>query len=475
MSQPELEHAKRYAVEATKLFLLDYYKKHYPHYFGNVTMTTRPATRRDYYVPPNLADRCIVVEKMTFDEVGCQRLACFPYKRDLAFCEPHDPPHWLQIGNHFTVACAPSCREQTHSLDTAWRNGKCVQVNPLKKMLALFPEQLFERTSRHPLHGGLDVVDDALRLNETYCLAYGLDLEGDDCAASTAQWVGEFFIGSTAYRAIKKAGVPSWEKTPPAQLPDYLNYRPPAKRKKRSYDGAEDPSVAEVFREIAVDIAFDTAVDVTVDTVAAILKKKVPRLLTRSLDSIAVKTVLQDLVKKFAIREFSRASLLVGKALSTVSSVYAVYGVVMVVLDTIDPFEYNKVLNRYALAEIDRNLDAQHFGELGRFPEITPEDVWDGDVLDEDDESERYAFMSERMQEYLDALYKLPAAGGQPDPAPVWSRYVPERDERKEDPWKHWIHGGILFMMMGVMVVYIRWMHVWAACLFFLLVAYRKM
>lgn len=153
-------HALRYATEATKLFLMDQYKAEFPHLFENATIETRPATHADYYVPPALVGPgVVVVVRTSLDALGCLRLSCYPFKKNWEVCTEQDPPHWVPIGQHFELACQPAC--QDFAIHSEWiRGNRCILSNPMKKMVASMPENVFERKSyRHVFHGGLDVVE----------------------------------------------------------------------------------------------------------------------------------------------------------------------------------------------------------------------------------------------------------------------------------------------------------------------------
>ncbi|GFU09930.1 baculo_p74_N domain-containing protein [Trichonephila clavipes] len=146
MSRPskyELQHALRYATEHTTQYLLDVYQKRYPHYFQYVEIEIRPATVKDYYIPPSLATECIVVDQIYFTELGCKRLSCFPFKSDGVPCTRKDDMQWTRLANTLVLSCQPSCREMMTPIDAEWWGTRCVMVNPLKKVLASFPEQIF--------------------------------------------------------------------------------------------------------------------------------------------------------------------------------------------------------------------------------------------------------------------------------------------------------------------------------------------
>ncbi|GBN27671.1 hypothetical protein AVEN_103470-1 [Araneus ventricosus] len=125
ISNREMEHAICYTEEATKLFMFTWSKATFPTIFDQATTETRQATSDDYYVPPSIADECIVATYTSFDETACQR------------CKKLDPVHWLPLNQNHILAYQPACFDKSFNLYTEWRKGKFVQANRLKKIFCL--------------------------------------------------------------------------------------------------------------------------------------------------------------------------------------------------------------------------------------------------------------------------------------------------------------------------------------------------
>ncbi|GFS47070.1 baculo_p74_N domain-containing protein [Trichonephila inaurata madagascariensis] len=285
-SKYELQHALRYATEHTTRYLLDRYRQRYPHYFQHVEIQIRPATLKDYYIPPSLATECIVVDQIHFTELGCKRLSCFPFKSDGVPCTRKDDMQWTRLANTLVLSCQPSCREMTTSIDAEWWGSRCVMVNPLKKVLASFPEQIFGMQSKHPLHAGLDWRNGQIYLNKLYCQAYGLEFDGKECYSSVDQTIGEFFLGKTVYRALKTSVVqpPNYAHIPP--VPSH----PAVSLEVNLSDTIPLPDTSQVAREVTTELLVDFGVDIAAHVVEKILRKKAPQLLLKAAGNLPIQS-----------------------------------------------------------------------------------------------------------------------------------------------------------------------------------------
>lgn len=451
-------HALRYAVESTKVFLMQQYQTEFPHLFQYASIETRPATPRDYYIPPALASKCIVVVRTHFEETACRRFACFPFKKNWEMCTERDTAHWVPIGQQFELACQPAC--QDHSLNTEWVQGECRIANPLKKALASMPEKLFERASRHVYHGGLDVVNGTLKLNARYCEAYGLNFADGDCYAPGGQKFLEWFFGKTPIRAAKTGSMSHFTALPPP-LPPYLNYAHPKKRKTRVSD-AIDPAHKKVYKEIAVDLVKELGEEVSEYAIETFLRKKAPKLLTTSLDALAVKLVIKHSISTSIKRVGTSLLQTLGKGFGVATSVYALYEMGIGILDILDMHDYNKVLDKKTLEKIDRELDDIYFKDGMVRPELTPEFLWDNDILMQD-QSDKFQFMADRVEEYLTELKKAPPSQKELEKSPLnlfeW---------QTEENWNKKLFISLVIIAVCLVGLFIEYIDVWATCLFFI-------
>lgn len=455
-------HALRYAVEMTKVFLMDQYQIRFPHLFQQAYLETRPATPQDYYIPPTLASKAIVVVRTHFGETACQRLGCFPFKRNWEVCTEQDGPHWIPIGQQFELACQPAC--QDHSLNTEWIRGRCILANPLKKMLATMPEKLFERASRHVYHGGLDVVEGTLKLNTRYCEAYGLNFANGDCYNPGGQAFLEWLLGKTPIRAAKTASVLPFTSHPPA-LPVFLNYSHPKKRKRRTIEmGTTDSTHLKVYQEIALDLIEELGEEVSEWAIESFLRKKAPKLLTITLDTLSAKLVIKYSITKSIQRVGTSVLKRLGKTFSVATIVYGVYDIAMNVVDILDLYDYNKVLDKETLKQMDRDLDDSYYKEGLVRPEITPEYLWENEILTQDeDESEKFQFMVDRVEEYLTALHTAAPSQNQ-----LKKSNVKLFEWKEEKEWNRKIFISLLVMIVCCVALFIEYIDVWATCLFFI-------
>lgn len=455
MNKYELKHAKRYAHENTKLFVIDYYKKKFPHLFENVIVETRPATSQDYYVPPSLVNTGIVVTKTAFDEIGCKRLACFPFQEDLDPCEDN-PPTWILIGNQYHLACQPSCKEQRDNIDTVWKDGKCILANPLKKLFALNPEQIFDNSTRGHLHSGLNINNNKLELNSRYCAVYGLEYEDGDCVQYFGQKALEYAIGRSLTRyALSQNLPPRTTQKMPTKIPDYLNYKVPSRRTKRSIVDEEIPDQSiELMKEIAIDLTKDIIIDISTSTVQHILKKNVPKLLSKiTIKNIGIKVALTELVKRTAILSLTKLTIALSSVVGVVASIYTIFDILTDILDAIDIFDFNKVLHKSTIKEIGDVLDYKYYGEFGT--DLTPETIWEREMLEIEDESEIIEFIADKINEYIEAIRPIKVV-------------LPNLEEKKlKDSFK-WKNVIIVVFIICVMIMFIEWIHIAGVIVLFL-------
>lgn len=455
-------HALRYASEMTKVFLMDQYQIQFPHLFQDAFLETRPATPQDYFIPPALASKAIVVVRTHFGETACRRLSCFPFKKDWEMCTEQDGPQWVPLGQQFELACQPVCQE--HSLNTEWVRGRCILANPMKKMLAAMPEKVFERGSRHLYHGGLDVVEGTLKLNARYCEAYGLQFADGDCYVPGGQAFLEWLIGKTPIRASKTASVLRFKAYPPP-LPLYLNYAPPPKRKKREIEmGYTDPAHKKIYQEIAIELVQELGEEVSEWAIEMFLRKKAPQFLKISLNTLSAKLVLKQAIARGIQRVGTSTLKKMGKGFGGATYVYAFYDMAMSIFDTLDLYDYDKVLDKETLKKIDRDLDDLYFRDGPVRPEITPEYIWDNEILTEDeDESKKFKFMVEKVEEYLTALYTA-----DPSEKELKKSNLKLFEWREEEDWRRKIYLCLLVMVLCCVALFIEYIDVWATGLFFI-------
>lgn len=454
-------HALRYATEETKLFLMQQYKREFPHYFQHATLETRPATRADYYVPPSLAGKVVV--RTALAEWDCLRLSCYPYKAGWEACTAQDPPQWIPIGQHHELACQPVCRD--HAIYTEWTGGRCVLANPLKKMVASMPEKLFERTAyRHVFHGGLDVVEGHLRFNQTYCEAYGLTLVGDECRTAAGQSFIEFFLGVTPIRAAITARLQPHVSQPPAHLPAHLYY-PPAKKRRTKRSLPESEASHDLYREIALELVKELGENVTEWAVKRFLTANAPKLLISTLDQLAAKLVIKHSMAAALKMVSSSALKAMSKGVSAAAIVYSLYDLVMGIVDVIDPLSFNKYLSKEDLKKVDDTIDYRYYTDLPVRPELTPEYIWQHDLLQRDN-TDKFEYMVAKTKEYLDALKAVPPA----QQALKSSQSFVWQEDQKE--WDRRLFTSLCVVAICFVCLFVEWIDVWVCCLLFIKMYY---
>ena len=470
MNRQEYVHALRYATEATKVYLMDEYKRKFPHYFEHAILETRPATEKDYFIPPSIANQCIVVTGTRFNETGCKRFGCFPFKKNWQVCNENDPLQWIRLGNNYELVCQQSCKE--HSIDTEWsKDGRCILANPLKKAFASMPENVFQRASRHVFHGGFDIVDGQLKINKRYCDAYGLEFKNGNCVASIGQQFGEWLLGTTTIRAIKVANLQKLRDQPPP-IPNYMNYTVRKRKIKRSRSVNEPSTNPELFHTLAVELSKDFGRDISEYAIENFIKHKAPKLLSAAVDKLSAKIVLKNSVV-LSMKQLGTFSLkALGTSVGVVTTVYALYELVNNVLDSMDPFDYLKVIDKKTLEKINNELDYTYYQDGPVRPELTPEYVWEYGILENDEDNEnRLLFMASKVQEYLLALDNIPPNEYriQPKKRKTLSEFV--WLEKKD--WNNTLFKCVIFIVICLTLLFINWIHVWSCCLFFAMLFYN--
>ena len=455
MDDPIYSHALRYATEATKVWLMETYKVEFPLFFDYAHMEKRPATSDDYYIPKSIEDQCVVVEETYFEEIACRRLSCFPFKDKWEPCKKHDKPQWVSIGDDFELACQKICRD--HTLNTDWIQNRCIVSNPLKKALASMPEKLFEKASRYIYHGGLNVVEGRLKLNARYCEAYGLDFENDDCVQSGWQTFLEWLLGMTTTRSIRTAHIRPLQKNPPP-VPNYLDYHAPPQKIRGSLSFAsEEQNNDKAFKEIAESLVKDLGESITQWSVESFVRKKAPKLLTKSIDKLATKLVIKHSITASLKAGASVGLKILGKGFNVVTAVFAIYDIIIAVIDSLDINDFTKVLNKKTLEKMNTELDYNYFQDGKIRPELTPEYIWDNGILKED-ESSRFQYMVNRVEEYLNAVKLVPHA------------YLKKPNLfilKKQTKWNKILFFSILIIVTIIIISYIEWIDFWVTLLFF--------
>lgn len=406
--------AEIYANHCTRVYMHNKFLKSHPHIFRHSTLEERQATSKDYYIPPKIASQC-VVSKVSFDEIGCQKVACFPKTRNLEICEKDQDTIMLPIGRKHTMACQPACRLIPNAVDTDFRKGKCYISNVYKKAFALFPEHVDGVETVQPIHFGFDLEHDHLYMNYGYCSYYGLNFKRStyECEASAHQTVLETIFGSSFYRYHIRSNYKAPTYTAPS-IPDYMKNDdawlegtpPPKRRNKRSTVAVNSADIAEdLVREIAVDYSLD----ITLQQLSRLFRKRIPKTLqnisaklyTGRVASRITKMALADVAMKSHFDITAKVSKLVGRGFSVASGVFTVYSIIAFIVDLFDPFNFFSVLDRERLEKINNILDFQYFKNHNKQVEFTPEEVW---FLLEEDISEYATYKIIKMQEYMDAL-----------------------------------------------------------------------
>lgn len=450
----QIQHALKYAKALDTIYMLEKYKKYYPNIFNYVEIKTRPATNDDYFVPNNL--ECLVVESLRFvDKKACDHLGCFPFKNLGEPCTDTDGPQLSSLGNTTTISCQKMCQRSKH-IDTEWWGDRCVQVNPLKKLVVMFPERVFGRKDYHKYHNGLDWIKGKIALNTRYCQAYGMEFNGYECTMTWGQQISEALLGTTVYRSAKTHSMPKVT-VPPSVKIDLIYQADPIMPE--IVTDSEDST--QWVNEIVRDLGIDFGIDIGLHVVQNFLKKRAPRLLLKATTDVGVKKALSAAVMKNSSVMLAKGSIQLAKALGAASIVYTVYSLLGIVVDVIDPNLYSYLLTGKMIKNLNLRLDARYFQQEDNFNrEITPDFVWDY-VLDLENQSDRILYMAENINIYLQTLNTLPSGVVITEPPSSVNHF--QSTQRRDDAihWNLTMHFVILGMLLVMSMIWKEWVHVW--------------
>lgn len=393
-----------------------YFLNKYPHIFKYVDIQSRPATNKDYYVPASIANECKIYS-VSFNEIGCRKISCFPKTGDLKDCTETDPTTFIAIGDTFHLSCQPACHEISKLFDTEFKDGKCLLMNTDKKIFALFPEQAHGVEIYQPLHQGLNLNKDGnLVINKDYCTAFGLNFENEECIAPVGQEIGEFFLGSTIYRSMKKLKPSTNLKVSPPVPNDVQNLNiwlegSPRIQKSTSYQSnitmpyIPPETLSEIFKNLSKNLALDVGVDISTEYTLKVMKKRIPKAIMKHTNTAIGTKVFQSALMKTIVQSHVRTLASVSKsvlgALSALNIAIGIFGAVSTIVDLFDPFNYNYVLDKETLSKINKHLDYTFYRSNNKIVEITPDNVWN---VMEDDMSLYMDKLEEKIDYYLNAV-----------------------------------------------------------------------
>ncbi|KMQ83526.1 p74 [Lasius niger] len=418
----EQEHARAYANHSLRKYLFDKYSARYPSLFANVIFETRPAdTDKDFFVPKDLKDRCVVVDRLEFDETGCRTVSCFPFKEDLTGCLVNDLPRRIPIGNFLIDACQDACRH-SKEFTTEYRDGRCRLLNPLKVLFAMLPETILGMKTLH-YHRGLDIVDGRLRINNEYCRSYGInfDEENRDCYVTGLASFFEIILGRTIIRSINTGRYPREEveitrSQALLMSVDGGGIVDVGGGKRRFEDDAvvggkrmrlddfdgKIPVSDEILIEMGQDLAVVYGVDVGLEALSKTLRKHFPRVITRLADSVVLRKSVSMLIFKSQVESVVATTRLLGMGVKGLSFATTVVGIISMFLDIFDPFEFNSVLTRRQIDKFDLDYDVYYFGNRDDYDmQMTPEQLMAVLDIDHSDEAE---YLETKILEYGEAL-----------------------------------------------------------------------
>lgn len=501
MTTFDKEHGILYAENATKIFMFEKFSRLYPNLFKHAILETRPAdSSKDYYVPPALADRCLVVHKLAWTERGCRYVACFPYTEKMEPCQENDPMTWIRLGfRDYGLGCQPACTKGM-TRDTVFRNGECFEANAYKKFFVMFPETYNGMVAKH---ARLELVDDHLALSERYCRHYVLLFRDGDCWLNDAQYYTELIFGTTFFRNIarKKHRPKKPPSPPPLPVDEFENaWERAVSRNKRAQDddlsksidavlNKNDVDYAQLVQEIVAELSIDYGIQISATVVRKFLDTYAPRMLGRMAASVSVKYAFVNMFLKIQISTLLRTSKAIQTVLtgvrttaSVASMVFLLQGVVSLFLDVFDPYEYGKVLYKKQVDEIDKILDLKYFQSFSHQNiAITPEDVWmdllkeelllerEQDKNDDGDEnmlSEMIMYFSERYEEYMAQIHDTNKTNLETKPlAPSVSgiRRLNEHDVPLRDCRPHWI---VIVGIFAASLLFLKYIEYFAFVLF---------
>lgn len=267
------------------------------------------------------------------------------------------------------------------------------------------------------MHNGLDFRNGDLYLNKNYCTAFGLDFENDECIAPIGQEIGEFFLGSTIYKSLKRCMMPHVAKPNAPTIPDdvktlnkWLEGNKRVQKNTEFHSQEILPTLPEesfsvIAQNLARDIKLDQTVDYSIQKTLHVLKRKVPKYLTKVSSSIASSKVIQSTLIKAVSQNHLLTMAAISKglfsALSKINIALSIFSTVSTILDAFDPFNYNYVLDKETISKVNILLDFSFYRSNNRNVTVTPEKIMH--IL-EDNLDIYTETLNDRMEYYLEAL-----------------------------------------------------------------------
>lgn len=442
----------------------NYFLNKYPHIFKYVDIQSRLATQSDYYIPSSIATECKIYS-VSFNEIGCRKIGCFPKTDTLTDCTENDPTAYITIGENFYLSCQPACHELSQFIDTEFENGKCFQANTEKKIFALFPEKIHNIEIYQPMHKGLNLKNGNLVINKDYCTAFGLSFKNDECITPTGQEIGEFFLGSTIYKSLKKASIQSSFNLVPPSVPNdvknissWLEGSPSMKNTTSNYQSKNSmpyiPSqtFSQIFREFMKESATDIGTDVSIDYSLKVMKKRIPQSALKFSNAVNRKIIQSAMMKAITQSHaltFAKVARGLFSSLSKVNIALTIVSVISNTVDFFDPFNYNYVLDKEILSKVNEHLDYVFYRSNNKYVEITPEKVWN---MLEEDMSIYIEKLEEKIDYYLEAVKR----------EDYNSRYKIQKDISKNKQAKkeyNWFKVFHVFFVMILIIASILFIH----------------
>ncbi|GFT05750.1 baculo_p74_N domain-containing protein [Trichonephila clavipes] len=260
------------------------------------------------------------------------------------------------------------------------------------------------------------------------------------------------FLGKTVYRALKTSTLqpPNNPHIPP--VPSH----PAVPLEVSLNDTISLPDTSQVAREVTAELFADFGVDIAVHVVEKILRKKAPKLLLKAAGNLPIQSALTQAVLNQTLSLSVKSLTTAGKIMAGASNILAVYSVISVILDIVDPFHYENVLTADTLETINKRLDLVYFQRKNNFnPEVTPEMLWDNLL---EDESDRYEFMANKIQEYLNALQAKDKINYE-----ITLPALKHFNMSKQNQQYQWtLHLVIVIMMIILGMLFVQYVQVWA-------------
>jgi Baculoviridae P74 N-terminal/Baculoviridae p74 conserved region len=223
LTQVDIMNSLYYAHYLRMLRKIPRWRSTQPHIFTDYEV--RPANFDDFYVPPLLRDKAVIV-KWTFSERGCTSMSCYPF-HETGPIDRYTRTDNTQTSETAIMYAQPACfhldraaalregaENEIQAPELRFAAGKCILVDTMSKVYMNTP---YIRTDEHRIQGIDDVPAFNVApstnpifperfdgtFNSAYCRRFGRSLIAGGCSLRPFESLLGFVMGDMIYITMK--------------------------------------------------------------------------------------------------------------------------------------------------------------------------------------------------------------------------------------------------------------------------------